>query len=196
MFSLRTAFWQPKTSQNEAPEASKFESKSALILKGTKLKNKQTLPHFSSFFMLKKLRKIVQKRLLKPSSIASRLGRLQKRLFFQFEKFLDRKCSQKASQDRPKNRPGAARKSWQRPSCCFPDKHKNLYPFRTAFSHVFVAILTAKPWLLELNMRRTVRRDCPRACGSAALAVRPENNDTLRRICCILSVVFVIRLLL
>ena len=51
-FLLKTVFQPPKPSENEGPDPPKINQKSPLILEGPKLKNKQTLPHFSSFFDL------------------------------------------------------------------------------------------------------------------------------------------------
>ena len=62
VFSFKAVFQARKPSENEGPGRPKIDHKSHLILEKPKLKNKQTLPHFSSFFLVPKPSKIVTKR--------------------------------------------------------------------------------------------------------------------------------------
>ena len=52
IFSIKAVCQPRKPSENEAPDPSKIDPNSPSISEGPKLKNKQTLPHFSSFFDL------------------------------------------------------------------------------------------------------------------------------------------------
>ena len=73
IFSIKAVCQPRKPSENEAPDPSKIDPNSPSILEGPKLKNKQTLPHFSSFLDCQKPSKIVEKRTQKRCETISHL---------------------------------------------------------------------------------------------------------------------------
>ena len=104
IFSARDRFLTSKSIQKRGPRVPKIDQKSFLILEGPKLKNKQTLPHFSLFFGFKKDSKIVRKRVRKRSEIGTCLGPPFKIDMFSIFDELRSKMLPKGFRDRLQNR--------------------------------------------------------------------------------------------
>ena len=101
-FLLKTVFQPPKPSENEGPDPPKINQKSPLILEGPKLKNKQTLPHFSLFLDFENIRKSFENESENGLKLYLVTYPLPKSLFFLFLENSDRKCFQKSSKIGPK----------------------------------------------------------------------------------------------